>query len=178
MMIIDRSLIVKYGSNILRQKAVDVVFPRTDLKQITMSMFMVMYKAAGVGLAANQVGLSENIAVIDIIGDEDKNHQVILINPRILSSSDPEDRQEGCLSLPGISKTIKRPHKISVETFDVDGNKQIINATGLLAVAIQHEMDHLEGKLFIDRLSSLEKTLLDGKLKQISREARREAKKK
>lgn len=170
------SPIVKFGSNALRQPCVEVVFPRTDLKQIVLSMFLVMYKSKGVGLAANQLGINDKIAVIDIVGDEKEDHQVILINPVILESSGEVEIVEGCLSIPGINVPIVRPEKVKVETFDLDGNKKIIEADGMLARAIQHEMDHLNGKLYIDLLHNVERYLLDGKLKQISREAKREAK--
>ena len=170
------SPIVKYGNNNLRKPCVEVVFPRTDLKQIVLSMFLVMYKSRGVGLAANQVGLSDKIAVIDIVGDEKADHQVVLINPVIIESSGEVEIVEGCLSIPGINVPVKRPEKIKVETLDLDGNKKIIEADDMLARAIQHEMDHLSGKLYIDLLHSVERYLLDGKLKQISREAKREAK--
>lgn len=133
-------------------------------------MFLIMYKSNGLGLSANQIGLTDAVSVIDIVGDEKEDHQIILINPKIISSSGGVEMIEGCLSLPGINIPVTRAEKITVETFDLEGNVKTIEADGMLARAIQHEVDHLNGKLTIDRVHNVERIMLDGKLKRLTRD--------
>ncbi len=170
----DKSPIVRLGNPILRQVCVDVTFPNPHLKSIVASMFLVMYKAKGVGLAANQIGLTERVAVIDTLGDS--SNQITLINPTVLESSGEEDMIEGCLSLPGFAHAVKRPYKVKVRNFDLDGKESIIEAEGFTARALQHEIDHLDGKTFLDRLTPLERNLQQLFLKRLMRSYKKEAK--
>ena len=166
-----------YGDKILRQKIEDVIFPRDDLKQIVMSMLLIMYKEGGVGLAANQVGISERIAVIDVKQEQNDEDQVILINPTIIKSEGEVDGNEGCLSLPGIHTPKKRAQYVEVESYTYDGEKVIIKGEDLLAVALQHEIDHLNGKLFIDDMPFIQHNMLATKLKRLARQNKKERRK-
>jgi len=132
-----------------------------------------MYRFSGVGLAANQVGILKKIAVIDCKLTQKKEDQIILINPEILEFSGEQTMPEGCLSIPGFSHNLSRPMDVKVKTFETNGGEKIINCSGLEARAVLHEMDHLDGKLFTDRLKPLEKMLIDGKLKKIARQFKR-----
>jgi len=158
-----------YGDKILREEAELVEFPNEKLAQTVLSMFLIMHNEHGVGLAANQIGLREKIAVVNIDPDMAEEERVILINPTIIKSEGEQELIEGCLSIPGLNAKVKRAAKITVENYDLEGNKYEFEADDLLAVAIQHEIDHLDGKLYVDRLGPLAKTLMDGKLKKLAR---------
>jgi peptide deformylase len=127
-----------------------------------------MHAAPGIGLAATQVNVHKQIIVIDI--SEEKNQLLTLINPRIIASSGIQDSEEGCLSVPGIYERVKRAEKITVQALDRAGNKFTLDAEGLLAVCIQHEMDHLIGKVFVEYLSPLKQIRIKHKMKKRLRE--------
>ena len=174
-----------YGTPILREKAVEVTLFNSDLKTLADEMFKVMYEARGIGLAAEQIGRKERIFVIDIppASDLDQNGQrenpeiklpEVFVNPKIISHSESVQKGiEGCLSFPGITAEVDRWYEVSAEYQNLNGNKKIINAKGLLARAIQHELDHLNGVLFIDKISPVKKILLDGKLKKLLKETKK-----
>lgn len=141
------------GDPILREETKPVTVITAELRQLIDAMFETMYAARGIGLAAPQVGRSERLAVVDV--DEDP---MVLINPEIVdASSATEKAEEGCLSIPEIYGDVVRPESIRVRALDGDGNVFERDATGLLARCIQHEIDHLHGKMFIDYLSVLKK---------------------
>ena len=169
----DKSPIIRLGNPELRHACVDVIFPNPQLKAISAAMFLVMYKAKGVGLAANQIGIKERIAVVDIL---DGAQPITLINPVILESSGEQDDIEGCLSVPGFAHAVKRANVVKVKNFDFDGKESIIDAEGFLARALQHEIDHLNGKIFLDRLTPLEYRLQDHYLKKLIRSYKKEDK--
>jgi len=121
-----------------------------------------MYEAPGIGLAATQVDFHQRIIIIDI--SEDKNNLLVLINPILLESKGEEFNQEGCLSVPEVFEKVKRAEWIKISAIDINGKKFELEADGLLAVCIQHEMDHLEGKVFVDYLSNLKKNRIKKKL--------------
>ena len=124
-------------------------------------MFDTMYDAEGIGLAAPQVGVSERVLVVDVTEEDESRHVHALVNPVITHSSRKTDRSvEGCLSIPGIEETVTRPVRIAVEALSPDGEPVRMEAKGLLARALQHEVDHLDGVLFIDRVSSLKRGIL------------------
>jgi peptide deformylase len=127
-----------------------------------------MYAAPGIGLAATQADMHKQVIVIDI--SEEKNQLLVLINPRIMASSGIQDCEEGCLSVPGIYERVKRAEKITVQALDRAGNKFTLDAEGLLAVCIQHEMDHLIGKVFVEYLSPLKQIRIKHKMKKRLRE--------
>jgi peptide deformylase len=163
-----------YGSEILRQNCAPVTFPNPDLERIIMSMFVVMYRMGGVGLSANQVGVPERIAVINIDPAVSEAEQIILINPEIIKTSETQtEGEEGCLSIPGVHSGVKRFDKITVRNTDLKGEQYEFEAEDLLAVAIQHEMDHLSGKLFIDYVQGIHRNLFENKLKKIARATKR-----
>ena len=131
----------------LRKKAEPVDEVNDQVRQTVKDMFETMYDAPGIGLAATQVDIQSQIIVIDV--SEDRSDPLCLINPEIIAKEGEEEMQEGCLSVPGIFENVQRFEKITVRALDKDGAKFTREADGLLAVCIQHEMDHLEGKLFV-----------------------------
>ena len=149
------------GSRVLREKAAPVEAVTDDVRRLVRDMMDTMYDAEGIGLAAPQVGISERILVVDV-GDEDENGQVhALINPVIVEfGKETEKASEGCLSIPGIEEMVNRPARVIVEALNPDGDPVRIEAEGLLARALQHEVDHLDGILFVDRLSSLKRGII------------------
>lgn len=147
--------ILHYPDPRLRQKATPVTEVDNEIRQLVDDMFETMYEAPGIGLAAIQVNVQKRVIVIDI--SEDKSQPLCLINPEILESSEQEKMEEGCLSVPGIFENVIRAKNIKVAFLDRDGTRQELETDGLLAVCIQHEMDHLEGKLFVDYLSELKR---------------------
>ncbi len=147
-------------------KAVEQITP--EIKSITTNMLETMYDENGVGLAATQVNIHLRIAVIDV--SEDRDQPIILINPDIIEQSGEEESQEGCLSVPDTNADIKRNEFVTVQFLDIEGNLQSLEADGLLAVCIQHELDHLKGKLFIDYLSPFKQKRIKTKLEKIARQ--------
>ncbi|EIJ35060.1 peptide deformylase [Thiothrix nivea] len=137
----------------LRKKAAPVGEVNTATRQIVEDMFATMYANKGIGLAATQVNVHQRIITIDV--SEDKTEPLCLINPEILSKEGSIEHEEGCLSVPDFYEKVTRAERIRVRALDRDGNVFERDADGLLAICIQHEMDHLEGKLFVDYLSTL-----------------------
>jgi len=151
-------------------KPVRVVDER--IRKLAQDMTETMYDAPGVGLAATQVDVHERVVVIDV--SEDKSDLRILINPEILSFSDEQQTyEEGCLSVPGVYDEVDRPAKIRVRALNLQGEPIEFDAEGLLAVCVQHELDHLNGKVFVQHLSMLKQTRLKAKLRKEQRELER-----
>lgn len=150
----------------LREKARPVARFDAALQQLIDDMFETMYAAPGVGLAATQVGIAQRIAVMDCSRDENKREPIVMINPEILERTQPEEVDEGCLSVPGVSETLKRYAQVRARALDREGKPFEIKAEGLLAQCIQHEIDHLDGKLYIDYLSSLKRERLLKKMRE------------
>ncbi len=144
--------ILHYGEEPLREASQPVTEINEDVRRLVEDMFETMYESKGVGLAAPQVGVNLRVAVIDIGEDP-----LVLINPQILKHSGKETCDEGCLSFPGLTEKVERAKKVVAEATDLDGSVYEIEAEGLLARAIQHELDHLDGVLFIDRISKARK---------------------
>jgi peptide deformylase len=143
------------GSPILRQHSVDVPAVDDDIRQLIGDMFETMDAAKGIGLAANQVGIARRVAVVDV--DDDR---FALVNPRIVETEGRATAEEGCLSIPEIYGDVTRPERIIVEALDASGTPFRKEATGLKARAIQHEIDHLDGILFLDHLSLIRRQML------------------
>jgi peptide deformylase len=160
--------ILEFPDPRLRTVARSVAEVDTRLRQLIDDMFETMYEAPGIGLAATQVDVHERLLVLDV--SEDKTHPLVFINPEILESEGSQVYQEGCLSVPGIYADVKRSEKIRVRALDRDGQPFELSADGLLAVCIQHEMDHLAGKVFVDYLSPLKRELVRKKLAKQRRE--------
>jgi len=137
------------------------------IKRLIDDMAETMYDAPGIGLAATQVDVHQQIIIIDI--SEDKNQLQVFINPKITSSTGSQDYEEGCLSVPGIYDMVTRAEKIKVEALNRDGKAFTLEAEGLLAVCIQHEMDHLLGKVFVQYLSPLKQTRIKNKMQKRQR---------
>ena len=155
----------------LRKKAVPVDTVDDNLRALIDDMFETMYAAPGIGLAATQVNVQKRLIVIDISDDQTQPH--IFINPNILAREGEEQMEEGCLSVPGIIEIVQRAQRIRVSALDRYGEPFELTTDGLLAVCIQHEIDHLEGKLFVDYLSTLKRNRIRKKLeKQARSEAR------
>lgn len=154
----------------LRKPAVPVDSIDDGIKALIDDMFETMYAAPGIGLAANQVNVQKRIIVIDV--SEDKNQPLVLINPTLLAQEGEEEMEEGCLSVPGYYETVRRAERIRVSALDRNGEPFEIETGDLLAVCIQHEIDHLDGKLFVDYLSSLKR---DRIRKKLAKQARSEA---
>jgi len=148
----------------LRQKSSEVEQVTDETRKLMDDMLETMYDAPGIGLAAIQIGVPKRVIVIDLSRDEKKN-PLYIVNPKIIKKSDTDSTyEEGCLSVPGQFAEVDRPDKCHVSFLDYNGKKQELKAEGLLATCIQHEMDHLEGILFIDYLSKLKKNLIVKKL--------------
>ncbi len=153
------------GSEVLRKPAEEVKEIDEELRLLIADMFETMYDAEGIGLAAPQVGLSRRVMVVDV--REEGSEPLALVNPRIVEASPETDKgEEGCLSIPGISAVVERPARVVVEALDPEGRSLRIEGEGLLARCLQHEIDHLDGILFIDRLSPLKRNMLVRKWKR------------
>jgi len=150
----------------LRLKTKPVTAFDDALQKLIGDLFDTMYDAPGVGLAANQVGIDKRLAVMDCADDKSKPQPMVLINPEIIESSTKEEMEEGCLSVPGIFDKVQRLTRLKVRALDRDGKPFELEAEGLMAQAIQHEIDHLDGKLYIDYLSSLKRERIKKKLQK------------
>jgi len=156
--------ILEFPDPRLRTKAVPVTAFDAALKQLSEDMLETMYEAPGIGLAATQVNVHRQLLVLDV--SEEKNQPMVLVNPKITAKEGTQVYQEGCLSVPGIFADVERADRIHVEAQDAEGHALSFDADGLLAVCIQHEMDHLAGKLFVDYLSPLKRELVKKKLEK------------
>lgn len=154
--------ILEYPDKRLRTVATPIDVVDDALRALIDDMFETMYDAPGIGLAATQVNVHKQLIVMDI--SEDRSEPRVFINPRIVAKDGSQIYQEGCLSLPNVFADVKRWNKITVAALDRDGREFSLEADGLLAVCIQHEMDHLAGKVFVDHLSPLKRALAEKKL--------------
>ena len=153
--------IVLMGDPVLREEATEVEEITEEVRRLVEDMFETMYHAEGVGLAAPQIGISKRIFVIDVRDEEDpEGGRYALINPEIVAfSREVEKSPEGCLSIPGLEEIVERPSAVRVKALDLDGNEIEIEGDELLGRALQHEFDHLNGILFLDRISPLKRKL-------------------
>lgn len=157
--------ILEFPDKRLRTKAQPVETVDDSIKNLVDDMLETMYEAKGVGLAATQVNVHKRVIVIDV--SEEKNEPLYLINPEIIEKDGIEESEEGCLSVPGFYEKVSRAEHIKVKALNKDGESYELEAKDLLAVCIQHEMDHLEGKLFVDYLSPLKRKRIQTKLEKI-----------
>jgi peptide deformylase len=160
--------ILQYPDPRLHKVAKSVVSVTEQTRKLIKDMAETMYAAPGVGLAATQVDVHERIVVIDV--SEEHNDLKVLINPVLLNAEGEEESEEGCLSVPGIYEKVTRAEHVIVKALDENGKEFQLEADGLLAVCIQHEMDHLQGKVFVEHLSHLKQTRIRAKLKKQRRE--------
>ncbi|MGR9053614.1 MAG: peptide deformylase [Gammaproteobacteria bacterium] len=159
--------ILEFPDDRLRKKAEPVDTVDAGIRKLVDDMFETMYEAKGIGLAATQVNVHQRIIVLDI--SEDKKSPLCLINPEILEKDGIEESEEGCLSVPGFFEKVKRAEHVKVRALNQDGEPFEIEADELLSVCVQHEMDHLEGKLFVDYISPLKRQRIKKKLEKIHR---------
>ena len=158
----------------LRQKSKKVEKVDDDTRSLMNDMLETMYDAPGIGLAAIQIGVPKRIIVMDLAKQNEKKQPLYFVNPEIITKSEIDlTYEEGCLSVPGQFAEIDRPDKCKVKYLDYNGKEQILNAEGLLATCIQHEIDHLEGILFIDYLSKLKRSMITKKLSKQRKELER-----
>ncbi len=156
--------ILEFPDERLRKKAVAVDAVDGIIKKLVDDMLETMYEAKGVGLAATQVNVHQRIVVIDV--SEEKDKPLCFINPEIIAKEGTEESEEGCLSVPGFFEKVKRAERVKVKALNREGKPFELEADELLAVCIQHEMDHLEGKLFVDYISSLKRQRIKKKLEK------------
>jgi peptide deformylase len=165
--------IVAYGDPVLKKRAADIEKDSIDVKKLAEDMFETMYNSNGVGLAAPQIGKSLRIFVVDAEPMDEENlkgFKKAFINPEILDETGEEwAYEEGCLSIPGIREDVMRNEKLRIRYYDTEWNEHIEEYDGMAARVIQHEYDHIEGTLFVDRLSAFKKRLLKNRLSNISR---------
>ena len=158
------------GDEVLRARADEVETFDDDLRGLVRDMWETMYHAEGVGLAAPQIGILQRVLVVDVREDGDPR-RVALVNPVIVEASDRTEKgPEGCLSIPGLEEVVERSVRVRVDGFDPDGEALSFEATGLFARALQHEIDHLDGILFLDRVSPLKRRMLMAKWRKAQEE--------
>lgn len=160
----------RYPDKILREKTAPVTEFNAELQRLIDDMIETMYAASGVGLAANQVGVPKRVMVIDVSSREEKHPLIVLINPEIIHSEGEVAFEEGCLSIPGYTTIVKRAEKVKVKGLDREGREIEIEGDGLLSRALQHEIDHLNGVLLIDRIGRIKKEFF---MKRYMREAQK-----
>lgn len=159
--------ILRYPDARLHKVASPVTVFDESLKKLVHDMTETMYAAPGVGLAATQVDVHKQVIVLDV--SERHDSLVVLVNPEIVETTGISDIEEGCLSVPGVYDIVERAERVKVRAYDQNGNPFTLEAQGLLAVCIQHEMDHLKGKVFVEYLSQLKQKRIVGKLKKQQR---------
>jgi peptide deformylase len=161
--------ILRYGEQALHQPAATVADITPDVQQLIDDMIQTMYAAPGIGLAAPQVGAALRIFVADISVGRSAADLHVFVNPEFVERDGMQLEEEGCLSVPGFQATVARPSRAVVKGLNRDGHEHVVEGSGLLARCFQHEMDHLEGMLFVDRLRGLQKDLIVRKIKKLSR---------
>ena len=164
--------VIKYGNPILRMKAKHIENIDSDVKQLANDMITIMQGEEGIGLAAPQVAQSISLLVVDMSLIDEEGEPTAFINPEILTSEGESVLEEGCLSLPDIREDVKRPEIITLRYQNIEGEVSEKRFDELLARVLQHEIDHLNGVLFVDRISSLKKKMFNKKLKEIAAEER------
>jgi len=161
--------ILRYGAGVLHAAAQPVAEVTPDIQQLIDDMIQTMYAAPGIGLAATQVGVGLRIFVCDVSNGRSPADLLTFINPEFVERSGMQLEEEGCLSIPGFNATVARPSHAIVKGLNRAGEPQIVEGNGLLARCFQHEMDHLEGTLFVDRLRGLQKDLILRKVRKLTR---------
>jgi len=159
--------IVKYGDPVLEKPAATITTFDDELRKLVDDMFESMYAAHGVGLAAPQIGISKRIAVIDVTFKEDPNAKIVLVNPEIVHTEGKLTSTEGCLSLPEFRENVTRPRKVTARGQDVNGKTIEVTGEELLARALVHETDHLNGKLYISHISALKRDMIKRKVRKL-----------
>lgn len=159
--------ILRFPDTRLKKVAAPIVNIDENLRQLVNDMAETMYEAPGIGLAATQVDVHKQLVIIDI--SEDKSDLLVFINPRLERLQGLQEGEEGCLSVPGIYEKVERAEQVTVHYLDLEGKERSLVAEGLLAVCLQHELDHLNGKVFVDHLSQLKQTRIKNRLAKQAR---------
>lgn len=163
--------LVLLPDNLLRDKSNKIERIDDELIKLSNDMIDTMYDAPGIGLAAIQIGIARRMVVIDVSRDEDEKNPTVFINPEIVQSSDERSTyDEGCLSIPDYYAEVERPAQITVKYLDLSGKEQLLEADGLMATCLQHEIDHLDGVLFIDYLSKLKRNMVIKKFTKLAKQ--------
>ena len=161
--------ILKYGDTVLHDRAKPVEAITPEIERLVDDMIETMYAAPGIGLAAPQVGVPLRIFVVDISVGRDPKALLVLVNPEFVEREGTQLEEEGCLSVPGFNATVVRPSRTVLSGLDRDGVEQTVEGKGLLARAFQHEMDHLDGTLFVDRLRGIKRDMIVRKIRKLTR---------
>ena len=161
--------IVRYGAGVLHAPAAPVAEITPAIHQLIDDMIQTMYAAPGIGLAATQIGVPLRVFVADVSVGRNPADLIVFINPEFVERDGMQLEEEGCLSVPGFNATVARPARVVVKGLDRDGRDQVMEGTGLLARCFQHEVDHLDGTVFVDRLRGLQKDLIVRKIRKLSR---------
>ncbi len=161
--------ILRYGESPLHQVAQPVTVFNDQLQRLIDDMIETMYAAPGVGLAAPQIGVPQRVFVVDLSVGTKPGDLIIMVNPEFVTREGMQTEEEGCLSVPGFNATVLRPVRATVRGLDREGGEQTIEGVGLLARAFQHEMDHLEGMVFIDRLRGIKRDIIVRKIHKLKR---------
>ncbi len=159
--------IIQYPHPTLRHKSKPVTRVDEQLRAVIKQMFPLMYEANGIGLAANQVDLPLRVFVINLAADPDEGEEYVFINPVISKQKGSDEKEEGCLSMPGVNAHVRRPETVHIEAYNLDGQLFEADLDGLFARAVQHELDHLDGVLFTDRLSETGKASVRDELEEL-----------
>jgi peptide deformylase len=161
--------ILRYGEQSLHQPAAPVAAFDANLQRLIDDMIDTMYGAPGIGLAATQLGVPQRVFVADVSAGRDRNGLVVLVNPVVVEREGMQLEEEGCLSVPGFNATVLRPARAVVRGLDRDGHEVTVEGKGLLARAFQHELDHLDGILFVDRLRGIKRDLIVRRIHKLKR---------
>ena len=161
--------ILRYGADVLHAEAQPVGELTPDIDRLVGDMIDTMYAAPGIGLAAPQIGVALRIFVVDLSIGHDPNGLIVMINPSFVERDGMQLEEEGCLSIPDFNATVVRPSRVVVKGLDRAGNESQLEGNGLLARAFQHEMDHLDGTLFVDRLRGVKRDMIVRKIRKLSR---------
>jgi peptide deformylase len=161
--------ILRYGADVLHRPARPVEEITPDIHQIIDDMIQTMYAAPGIGLAAPQIGVALRMFVVDVSVGRTPTDLLIFVNPEFIERDGMQLEEEGCLSVPGFNCTVARPARAVLKGLDREGEERTLEATGLLARAFQHEMDHLDGKVFVDRLRGIQKDLIVRRIRKLSK---------
>ncbi len=161
--------IVKLGNAVLEKPAETITVFNSELRRLADDMFESMYAAHGVGLAAPQIGITQRIAVVDITFKEDPLQRVVLVNPEVIRTEGKQTGSEGCLSIPEFREKVTRPHRVTVRAQDLEGRIFDVTGEDLLARALMHETDHLNGKLFISHISALKRDFIKRKVRKLAK---------
>ncbi len=162
--------ILTYPDPVLKKKAVPVTIINDATRELVRDMAETMYDAQGVGLAAPQIGVSQRVIVIDVSQRDERPELIVCINPVIIHAEGESYEEEGCLSVPKYSANVHRHERVVVKSLNLEGEEVVHRAEGLLAIAFQHEIDHLDGVLFVDHLSALKKEMFKKKYRRMTEE--------